>query len=68
MEENLQGSIYFVCDNSIDYFYTLYIYIFIIILLLYEPKSVCSSSTKKSTFCEEVHKPILALLNNYVTS
>lgn len=46
MEENLQRSIYFVCDNSIDYFYTLYIYIFIIILLLYEPKSVRSSSIK----------------------
>ena len=28
MEENLQGSIYFECDNSIDYFYTLYIYIY----------------------------------------
>lgn len=28
MEENLQGSIYFLCGNSIDYFYILYIYIY----------------------------------------
>lgn len=28
MEENLQGRIYFLCGNSIDYFYILYIYIY----------------------------------------